>query len=240
MKQADYNKIAKYYDEVIGKGFETNEYLNRRIKKYNADVRSVLELGCGTGNNLLTFDKNIKLTGVDISGEMLKIAKRKVPTCRFYRKDIRDFNSDKKFDLVICLYDTLNHILLFSEWKKLFARVHRFLNDGGLFIFDINTLAKLDYFSAVSPFMHEFRSGYLIVNIKKIFRDTFNWNLKIFENKKHNIYTLLEQNIKESSFELNSISSELEKYFIIKRIEDENGRKAGPGNERVFFVCQKK
>ena len=227
MKEADYNRIAKYYDDVIGIGFDTDKYLKEKIKRYNKNVRFVLELGCGTGNNL-------------ISEEMLKIARKKLPRCSFYRMDIREFSFDKKFDLIICLYDTLNHLLLFSDWKKLFANISRHLNAGGLFIFDINTLAKLEYFSAISPFMHEFNSGYLIVNVKKIFRNTFNWNLMIFENKKRNQYTLLDHNIKESSFETGKVSEELAKHFNIKRIEDENSRKAGDQNERVFFVCIKK
>lgn len=240
MKEADYNIIAKYYDNVIGAGFETNQYLKKRINRYNKNTRSVLELGCGTGNNLLTLGKSMELTGIDISGEMLNIAKRKLPRCSFYRQDIRDFSFNKKFDLIICLYDTLNHILLFSEWKKIFKNVNNHLNKGGLFIFDINTLAKLEYFSAISPFMHEFNSGYLIVNIKRIFKNTFNWNLKIFERKKLNLYSLLEQNIKESSFEIEKVTFELSKYFHIRRTEDENGKKAGEQNERVFFVCSKK
>lgn len=240
MKKADYNAIAKYYDDVIGAGFETNEYLKKRINRYNKNTGSVLELGCGTGNNLLSFGKNTELTGIDISDEMLKIAKKKLPAGTFYCKDIRGFSLDKKFDLIICLYDTLNHILLLSEWKRIFADINSHLNKGGLFIFDINTLAKLEYFSAISPFMHEFKSGYLIVNIKKISGNTFNWNLKIFENKKLNLYSLLEQNIKESSFEIDKVKNELSKYFHIRRIEDEHGRKAGEQNERVFFVCSKK
>ncbi len=240
MKKADYNPIAKYYDDVIGKGFETNKYLREKISRYNKNVRTILELGCGTGNNLINFGEKTDLTGIDISDEMLKVARKKVPHGTFYRMDIREFSFKNKYDLILCLYDTLNHILLFSEWKKLFANVNRHLSEGGLFIFDINTLAKLEYFSAISPFMHKFSSGYLIVNIKKIFRNTFNWNLMIFENKRLNIYSLLELNIKESSFEIEKILKELFKYFKVLRIEDENGRKAGDHNERVFFVCQKK
>ncbi|MBK8549950.1 MAG: class I SAM-dependent methyltransferase [Ignavibacteria bacterium] len=240
MKKADYDIIAAYYDKVIGKGYETNDYIRKKINRYNKNVKTVLELGCGTGSNLLHFDKDIAITGIDISVEMLKIAKNKLPGCKFYQQDIRTFSLNKKFDLIICLYDTLNHVLLFSDWKKIFKNADKHLNDKGLFIFDINTLAKLEYISAVSPFMHEFDSNYLIVNVKKIFRNTFNWNLKIFENKRHNMFSLLEQNIKESSFETDKISNELLKYFNIKRIDDENGRKVKYDNERVFFVCQKK
>lgn len=240
MQKADYDIIAGYYDKVIGKGYETNDYILKKINRYNKNAKSVLELGCGTGSNLLHFKKDIDLTGLDISGEMIKIAKKKLPGCKFYQQDIRSFSLNKKYDLILCLYDTLNHVLLFSEWKKIFENVNKHLNDKGLFIFDINTLAKLEYISAVSPFMHEFDSSYLIVNVKKIFRNTFNWNLKIFENKRFNMFKLLEQNIKESSFDMNKISTELSRYFNIKRIDDENGRKVKFENERVFFVCQKK
>lgn len=240
MKKADYDIIAAYYDKVIGKGYETNEYIRKKINRYNKNVKTVLELGCGTGSNMLHFSKDTDLTGIDISGKMLKIAKKKLPWCKFYRQDIRTFSFNKKYDLIICLYDTLNHVLLFSDWKRIFENVNKHLNNKGLFIFDINTLAKLEYISAVSPFMHEFDSSYLIVNVKKIFRNTFNWNLKIFEYKRHNMFTLLEQNIKESSFDINKIKTGLLKYFNIKRIDDENGRKVKYENERVFFVCQKR
>lgn len=237
--KSDYNQIAKYYDEVIGKGFETNEYIRKKILIYNRDVKAVLELGCGTGNNLQTFKKEFSLTGIDISAEMLKIAKKKIPGADFYLKDLRNFRFDKKFDLIICLFDTLNHILLFNEWKRLFTNVNSHLNKNGLFIFDINTLFKLQNISDISPFVHKFDSSYLIVNVKKSFKNTFNWNLKIFENKKKNEFILNEVNIKESSFEIEKVKCELEKFFVVKRIEDENGKKASRNTERVFFVCQK-
>ena len=238
--KADYNEIAKYYDEVIGKGFETNEYIRRKIFNYNRNVKSILELGCGTGNNLLTFKKEFSVTGIDISEEMLKIAKKKIPNGDFYLQDIRSFRSDKKFDLIICLFDTLNHLLLFTEWKRLFADVSSHLNKQGLFIFDINTLTKLQNISDISPFVHKFDSSYLIVNVKKIFKNTFNWNLKIFENKKKNLFILKEIDIKESSFEIEKIKSELSKLFDIKRIEDENEKKINKHTDRIFFVCQKR
>jgi SAM-dependent methyltransferase len=240
LKKADYDNIAKYYDEVIGKVSDTNNYLNNRINRFKKNAKSVLELGCGTGNNLQSLNGDLEITGIDISKEMIKIAKKKLPDSSFYLRDISSFNLNKKYDIIFCLYDTINHLLLFSEWKKLFANVHKHLNDKGIFIFDINTLAKLDYISAISPFMHEFRSGYLIINVKKIFKNIFNWNLKVFENKKLNTFTLHESNIKQSSFTIGKITTTLLKYFDIKRIEDESRRKIKNENERVFFVCQKK
>ncbi len=238
MKNPDYDKIAKYYDTVIGKGYEIKNYLNEKINKYKRNVKSVLELGCGTGTNLLSFKKDIEVFGLDISREMLRIAKKKVPEGNFYLQDIRNFRLNKKFDLIICLYDTLNHILIFNDWRRLFSNIKKHLNYNGLFIFDINAIARLEYISAISPIVHEFDTNYLIVDVRKIFKNTFNWNLKIFEKKTKNEFTLLELNIKESSFRIEKIAAELIKYFDIKRIEDENGRKVKYDSERIFFVCQ--
>lgn len=240
MKAADYDRIAKYYDNVIGKGYDSTDYIKRKILRYNKNAGSILELGCGTGNNLQKLRKDFKVSGTDISKEMLKIAKNKVKGCSFYLQDIRDFDLMQKFDVIVCLYDTINHLLLLNEWKKLFRNAATHLNEKGLFIFDINTIVKLDYISAISPLVYKFEKSYLISDIKMISGNTYNWNMKIFENKKGNDFTLLENNIKESSFPTERIKSELEKYFVTKGIEDENGKKAKAETDRIFFVCQKR
>ena len=49
--------------------------------------------------------------------------------------------------LFSAFYDTINHLTLFSDWKKVFRNVSDHLKDNGLFVFDINTLHKLDFIS---------------------------------------------------------------------------------------------
>lgn len=242
MKKADYNLIAKYYDTVIGAGFETGEYLYKIVRKHfgKNDLKSVLELGCGTGENLKAFGNKIDLTGIDISSEMIKIAKEKIPHADLKVKDIREYKFPGKFDLILCLYDTINHITLFSDWKKIFKNTSEHLNPNGVFVFDINTLFKLDYFTTISPIVHEFGKNYLIININKISRNTFNWNLKIFENSNSNKYKLIEADIQESSFAVIKIKTELEKHFNVLKIEDDTGRTIKENSGRVFFICRKK
>ncbi|HMQ70256.1 MAG TPA: class I SAM-dependent methyltransferase [Ignavibacteria bacterium] len=242
MKKADYNLIAKYYDTVIGAGFETGEYLYKILRKYfkKSDLNSVLELGCGTGENLKAFQKKYDITGIDISSEMIMIAKKKLPRADLSVEDIRKYEFDRKFDLILCLYDTINHITLFSDWKKIFKNTSEHLNANGLFVFDINTIFKLDYFTAISPIVHEFGKNYLIINIDKAGINLYNWNLKMFEKVRSNNYKLIETNIKESSFALIRIKTELEKYFNILKIEDDTGRSIKENSGRVFFICRKK
>ncbi|MEZ4689220.1 MAG: class I SAM-dependent methyltransferase [Ignavibacteria bacterium] len=242
MKKTDYDLIAKYYDTVIGAGFETGEYLYKILRKYfkKNDLDSVLELGCGTGENLKAFRKKFDVTGIDISSEMIRIAKKKIPDAELKVKDIREYKFDRKFDLILCLYDTINHITLFSDWKKIFKNTSEHLNPNGLFVFDINTLFKLDYFTTISPIVHEFGKNYLIINISKTGSYTYNWNLKIFEKIKSDSYKLIEADIKESSFALIRIKNELEKYFNVLKIEDDTGRSVKENSGRVFFICRKK
>ena len=153
---AQYNILAKFYDDVIGKNGVAENFVVKYIKKYNNSAKTILDLGCGTGTNLVYLNNHYDVEGMDASSEMIRLAKAKLPGVRFREDDITTFNSDKKYDCIICLYDTINHITSFSGWKSLFLKVNEHLNDGGLFIFDINTLEKLNYMAEYDSFVHLF------------------------------------------------------------------------------------
>ena len=244
LKKSGYDDIAGFYDSVTGDSYDTEKYILNKVKgcfkKRSPEMPELLELGCGTGNNLLFLKDKFRLTGIDSSAEMLKIARKKLPGSEFHLKDFRQFDLNRKFDLVLCLYDTINHITLFSDWKKVFRNAYLHLNKDGLFIFDINTLHKLEFIASVSPVVNKFMNSYLIVNVKKISRNVFNWNLKIFENTGGNNFGLTETDIKESSFEISVITDELSKHFRIIKTEEESGKRMSRNSERLYFVCRKK
>lgn len=243
MAEDSYNKIAGFYDSVIGDYSDTTEFLDLYLKKFEKKGKhlpELLELGCGTGNNLYPLRNKFNLTGIDISGQMLKIARKKIPEAQLLQSDIRDFSFDKKFDVAICLYDTINHLTLFSDWKRVFRCVHMNLKDSGLFIFDINTLYKLENLALISPVINKTGSDFLIADISRQSKNVFNWNLKVFKNLKSNVFQLTEVNIKESSFELSKLISELNSYFKVLKTVEESGKKADENSERIYFVCRKK
>ena len=53
------------------------------------------------------------------------------------------FALDERFDVAICMFDTLNHLPRLELWLELFERAHETLVEDGLFIFDVNTLGLL-------------------------------------------------------------------------------------------------
>jgi trans-aconitate methyltransferase len=93
---AQYNTLAKFYDDVIGLNGVAENFIVKCIKKYNKNAKSLLDLGCGTGTNLVYLKNHYDVEGVDASSEMIRLAKAKLPSVKFVQDDITSFNSDKK------------------------------------------------------------------------------------------------------------------------------------------------
>jgi SAM-dependent methyltransferase len=71
---------------------------------------------------------------------MLAHARRRAPAARFVRADMtRDPLPEGPFDLAVCLFDSLNHVLDIESVARLFRAVYRVLVPGGGFLFDLNT-----------------------------------------------------------------------------------------------------
>jgi len=99
-----------------------------------------LDLCCGTGHLLdKVTAKGIHGTGVDFSKYQLQYARRNAPLARFFCKDIREFEFPKTYDVITCMFDSLNYITRKNELTRLFRNIHKHLSPEGLFIFDINT-----------------------------------------------------------------------------------------------------
>ncbi len=98
--------------------------------------KSILDLGCGYGENCLKFRRMgaSRITGVDISSKMLSIAKKENcdPQIEYRNMAMEDLAlMDKKFDIVVSSL-ALHYV---KDYPALVKEVHRLLNGGGYFIF---------------------------------------------------------------------------------------------------------
>jgi len=143
-----------------------------------------------------------QVAGLDISSTMLSIARKKVPRAKLFRQDMVDFQIDQRFDVIFCVFDSINHVRRFSDWKKVFARVRRHLALGGCFVFDINTQRKLDRHIAEPPWVHPFGRNLLIIDVTSdaTANHGSNWNIKVFEHVGHARYVLHEETLSRSRF----------------------------------------
>ena len=92
---------------------------------------------------------------------MLAIAAARLPGARLVQADMTAFRLPERFDVVICMFDTLNHVPSFTGWLTLFSCVHEHLAEGGLFIFDVNTAGRMRGLDGAPPYLDEFDGNVL-------------------------------------------------------------------------------
>jgi len=236
-----YEILGRFYDDVMGDQKEAATRVHELIQKFNPGATSILELACGTGSFLYNLSNHYKTTaGLDLSSIMLSIARTKVPDTPLYRCDMTDFHFYEKFDVVICMNDSINHMTVFGDWKKLFLNASRHLTENGILIFDVNTVYKLKKLSEAPPVIHEFGNNLLITNVYRKTGDLYVWHLRVFEDKGKNMFELHEELLEEKAFTRDRIKKALLKEFKNIRVYDlENGR-VTTRSQRLHFVAIKR
>ncbi|GBF12250.1 class I SAM-dependent methyltransferase [Tepidibacillus infernus] len=145
-----YEKIAKFYDRLGWSQFPLKlwDQMENYFKQENFHPSNHLDIACGTGVlSIKAVTEGLLSEGLDFSIDMLEFArenaKSKNVDINFYHEDMRNFNLNKKYDLITCTYDAINHLLTIDEWKQTFTQVKNHLNNNGMFIFDCNTQKAL-------------------------------------------------------------------------------------------------
>lgn len=142
-----YENFAFYYDSLMDNKFYNDYY---RFINNHAKFQAVLELGCGTGSMAIKMARAKKeVYATDLSDEMLEVARLKAMEANvdlMLRKiDMRDFEVGFQVDLVTCLCDSLNYIIDKNEVFQVFNNVHNSLKQDGTFIFDVNSIYKVEH-----------------------------------------------------------------------------------------------
>ncbi|HEU0175438.1 MAG TPA: class I SAM-dependent methyltransferase [Blastocatellia bacterium] len=234
-----YEKFGRFYDAVMGDRAESAAFIQRLIQKHKPDAKTLLELACGTGAVLQHLAKHYEVSGLDISPEMLSVARKKLPEAPFYQAGMESFELGKKFDVIICVFDSINHVLSFADWKRIFRRVARRLAEGGMFLFDINTERKLRRHIQEPPWVQPFDGNLLIMDVTDAGHGASNWNIKVFARQTKDSYKLFEEDIKEKSFPASQIREALLERFESVKIIDPTRRRPGGRSERLYFLCRR-
>lgn len=101
----------------------------------------VLELGAGTGRVTLALaEEGADVVGVELSPPMLAAARAKAEHAQLgvtlALGDLRSFDLDAVFSLVLLPYNTLNHLLDLEDLRRCFATVQRHMDADSRFVID--------------------------------------------------------------------------------------------------------
>lgn len=104
-----YDIIAEEYNKEFGNDMSDKKYIDKFLKEVNNG--NILDVGCGVGNlTKYIKDKGFKVLGIDLSNNMLKIAKQRFPDIDFQIMDITNIKLPKhSFDALFVAY-SLFHI----------------------------------------------------------------------------------------------------------------------------------
>ena len=119
--ESHFDAIAQNYDFWKQKNAYYYDTIRTFIARSIPEGSRVFEIGCGTGEILASMKPGVGF-GVDISAEMVKIAKEKYPQYTFIHSAIEDFQLDETFDYII-MVDVIDHV---CDILKVFENVHQF------------------------------------------------------------------------------------------------------------------
>ncbi|MGL4345228.1 MAG: class I SAM-dependent DNA methyltransferase [Cellulosilyticaceae bacterium] len=144
-----YNDFAKVYDTFMGDTPYEKwvQFIQNQIEKAGITPKLVCDLGCGTGKMCELFaQKGIDMIGIDHSEEMLMVAREnareKELDILYLCQDMTDFELYGTVDVIYSSCDSLNYVLEEEAVLETFKLVNNYLEQGGLFIFDVNTPYK--------------------------------------------------------------------------------------------------
>jgi cyclopropane fatty-acyl-phospholipid synthase-like methyltransferase len=106
----------------------------RLIRKHSKiKTRTLLDIGCGGGKNASHFKKHFDVTGIDLSRQMLRNARKINPECKFIIADMRNFDLKKQFDSVF-INDAHNYMTTQRDLLKTFKMAYKHLKLGGVML----------------------------------------------------------------------------------------------------------
>lgn len=223
------------------------DFIEKHFARCKRPVRTVLDLACGTGAlTCILAERGYELIGVDQSPEMLSVAAEKARSAQgepplLLCQPMQHLDLYDTVDACICCLDSVNYVTRPKDLQRAFARVHLFLNPGGVFIFDINTPEKLRGLDE-GIFLDETEDTYCVWRSdfsKRTNLCTYGMDL-FFREGQH--WRREEEVHEEYAYEPDELEGYLREagFCNIRQYGELKMRAPRPGEQRVFFTAQKK
>ena len=238
-----YEKFAQIYDSIMPDNFYGNyyEFVIEILQKLESKPASILELACGTGKLARLFlDRGYNIEGLDLSTNMLKVAQAK--GLKVYQSNMIDFELNRKYDLILCVYDSLNYLQKGSDLQHCFNSVKKHLSQDGLFIFDLNSDHKINEVIPNNPVKTEYRK---IGDIEFIWLNSTkpeSWisELIFFQKMENGKYLRFYEKHIEKAYGMNEVKHLLKEanLEILASYSDFEFSEIEKDSMRWFFVCK--
>ena len=134
-----YRELAKYYDKIYHWKDYTieTEKIKELIKQHKTTPGNrLLEVGCGTGHHIQHLQDTYQCTGLDLNEEILEVAREKHPNTEFIQANMINFDLERRFDVITCLFSAIGYVKTYSNLEKTLNAFSNHLDSGGVTIIE--------------------------------------------------------------------------------------------------------
>ena len=246
-----YDLIAPFYDRVNSdiNYSQWADFIEKIIKNvYKNEAELVLDLGSGTGKMTIELARRgYDMTAVDYSSQMLNVARDSAEEAGlsdrilFLCQDMRELDLYGTVDLVTCTLDSLNYLESTKELTHVFSLVNNFLEEGGIFVFDVNTERKFSEVYGDNAYVFEDEGVYCgWQNYYNEKSGKCRFALSIFRECEDGRYERLDEYHTEKCHKEKIIDRELKKcgFEILGKYSDFKDTPACDDDMRHFYVVR--
>ncbi|UCG43826.1 MAG: class I SAM-dependent methyltransferase [candidate division WOR-3 bacterium] len=136
-KTRPFGPLSAYYDVVYGfKDYarESRKLVELIRHKLESDGRRLLDVACGTGEHLKFLQDEFEVEGLDLSEEMLDIARAKLPGVGFHQGDMAVFDLGREYDAVVLLFSSIGYAKTVERLDATLACLARHTRPGGVVV----------------------------------------------------------------------------------------------------------
>ena len=240
-----YSSLAQVYDALTENVEYTKraEYIQSLLKKHGASGGILLDLACGTGmlsKELAAYGYDMIL--VDLSPEMLSYARERLPEALILCQSMTELDLYGTINHAVCSLDSVNHLLKPCDVKAAFSSVSLFMEKGGVFVFDVNTVYKHECVLGNNSFVSEKDDIFCVWqnSYKRKSRIT-DINIDIFVREDEN-YLRMRESFSERAYSLEDISKWLGEtgFDVVGMYDDMTENEPTEKSERVYFAAIKR
>lgn len=245
---AGYNSFSEYYDSLMKNvGYDKRcRYIMEVFERLNHDMGLSLDLACGTGELTVELKKcGVDVYGVDASYDMLSHAREKAADNNldilFLCQKMQNLDLYGTIDTCVCTLDSINHLVNKADVQKTFDRVSLFMNPGGYFLFDVNTVYKHQHILADNTFVYDAEDVYCVWQNSLKENNIVEIELDFFE-REGNVYYRTDESFSERAYTDDEITAMLEQasFEVVERFGDMTFESPKADEQRVIYVARKK
>ncbi len=246
---AGYGDFAYYYDLLTENvDYESRcNYIHSLLAENGIGKGILLDLACGTGTvSLLMSEKGYDVIGVDASEDMLSQAQEKKMETEsdviFLCQKMEELDLFGTINGAVCTLDSINHVTDADTVREIFRRVSLFMEDKGIFIFDVNTPYKHREILGNNTFVYDMDDVYCVWQNSTDESLLTTINLDIFEkDEEDDVYYKYTEQFFEKGYELSDIEKWVTEYKfeVIGIYEEMTKNSVSADTQRAVFVLKK-